>query len=262
MFTIKSARPKIKEMFSTFVAAETKKKAVVQKKKAVKPKNYTFKIIKLEKCLSDLEALLTAQTTTEESKTDSDLSDSDLLGIVKLSLKYLKGCKYYADLVLKLIFFEFKLDQTTTERKPNSKKIINRIISHIGKANIADKADKADIADKADKADKSPNNIKFFSQLLEHIANLIYIYKFRPNGPNPPPYEEALLKIQRTEEYLLFYIKRIHTLFTNESFQKLPKVKNSKQVINKIITHSDITNVKKWKYPTNWTTLINKINGH
>ena len=88
--------------------------------------------------------------------------------------------------------------------------------------------------------------------MLKEIEILFDIYKFR-GGREVPPYEKALLKIQRTEEHLLFYIKRIHTLFTNESFQKLPKVKNSKQVINKIITHSDITNVKKWKYPNKWT---------
>jgi len=223
-------------MFSTFVAAEPKKKAVEPKKK-----KYTFKIIKLEKCLTELEALLPAQTITEESKTDSvsPVSNypSDLSGIVKLSLKYLKYCKEYPGPVLFLINFEFELDKKETERKKKPKKIIDRIISHI---------------DKADKA--PPNNIKVFSQLLKEIEILFNIYKFR-RGRETPPYEEALLKIKKTEDYLLFYIDMIHKLFINKSFKniELPNAKKSMKVISKIITHSDITNVEKWTYPNKWT---------
>ena len=302
-------------MFSTFVAAEPKKatkkatkKAAEPKKapkkatkkatkKAVEPKKkkYTFKIIKLEKYLTELEALLPAQilpaqTTTNESKTDSasnyllteleallpaqilpaqtttneSKTDSasnylsDLSGIVKSSLKYLKHLREYSVRVLSMIKYEFELDQNETERVNKPKKIIEKIIKFI---NDADKTppntDKTPPnTDKTppntDKTppntDKTPpNNIKVFSKLLEQIKLLSKIYKFR-GGRNTPPIYKALSKIRQTEEHLLFYIGMIYQNFTGNCPNKSisSQIKN---VIDKIIKHSDTSNVEKWTYP-------------
>ena len=232
-------------MFSTFVAAEPKKATKKATKKAVEPKKkkYTFKIIKLEKYLTELEALLPAQilpaqTTTNESKTDSASNYlSDLSGIVKSSLKYLKHLREYSVRVLSMIKYEFELDQNETERVNKPKKIIEKIIKFI---NDADKT--------PPNTDKTPpNNIKVFSKLLEQIKLLSKIYKFR-GGRNTPPIYKALSKIRQTEEHLLFYIGMIYQNFTGNCPNKSisSQIKN---VIDKIIKHSDTSNVEKWTYP-------------